>query len=69
VLSNSINSLKSLLSRIRVHSLPEFEEDRDALLRSRAEVFLYLRRVGRFEAAENANNFLHTVKFTARDER
>lgn len=63
-LSDSINSRKSLFSRIGIDPLLEFEYDVNALLGGRLPVFFEVGCVGFLVTAEDANDFLHIVYFT-----
>ncbi len=58
-LSNSINSLKSLFSRIGIHPGLEFENSIDALFGSRAQIFFNVGGVGFLVTAEDSNDLLH----------
>ncbi len=58
-LSNSINSRKSLLIRIRVNPGLEFKNDRYPLLRGHGEVFFDIRRLGCLKAAKITDHSFH----------
>ena len=59
VLSNSINSRKSLLSCIAEIPFLELQKDCDSLFRGSATVFGHVRRICLGEAPEDANHFFH----------
>src|SRR5580704_13847314 len=59
-LSNSINSRKSLLIRIRVNPGLQFKNDRYPLLRGHGKVFFDICRLGRFKAAKIAGHAFHS---------
>ena len=65
--SKSINSRKSLLSRIGIHPFPEFENNPDPFLWSHPHVFFHFVGVGLIETVEETDQFLHLLILSFRN--